>query len=356
MAEDALHHQYNPDNRAELFEFLRESLPPNDADRAISRWQWKYESSPYNPPEGPTVDLIRIGSKLVSIVAGYRLKMWMGGIECFAEARGEWLVHPDYRGRKLWRRVGNVLPAEVPMLFGWSVVSAQAVRAIGWATEPVRPMLRVLEAGPLVEQLTRSPRLASIATALNTAARVASESLHRVRRGRSDKVLQLDSFDDRVDVLWERARRPAKAMVVREGRYLNWRYCERPDATYLLYGIEHGSELAGFLVARVGNHRGLRWGYLVDFLVPENSNDVLSSLIGEALDEFGGNGVAAVTCYVTDPGARRVLLRHGFFPSPGRNPIHFNHLLEGSRTDLQRFAALHSWYLTMGDGEFEMNL
>ena len=111
-----------------------------------------------------------------------------------------------------------------------------------------------------------------------------------------------------------------------------------------------------FLVARVGTHRNMRWGYLVDFLVPENSNDVLSSLIGEALDDFGRNGVAAVTCYATDPGARRALLRHGFFPSPGRKPIHFNHFVEGSRTDLQKFSALDSWYLTMVDGEFEMNL
>ena len=102
--------------------------------------------------------------------------------------------------------------------------------------------------------------------------------------------MRSDSFDDRADRLWERARRPSFAMLIRDHRYLNWRYCQRPDATYILYGVERASELEGFLVARTTTYRGMRWGYLVDFLAPENDPGVLSTIDRAALDEFRSAG------------------------------------------------------------------
>lgn len=113
-------HHYDPNDRAEVFDFLRVSLPADTSAHVIAQWAWKYEANPFNPPEGPTVEVIRIGSKLVALVAGFRLPMWMGGIECLAEGRGEWIVHPDHRRQKLWRRVGTLQPTDAPILFGWA--------------------------------------------------------------------------------------------------------------------------------------------------------------------------------------------------------------------------------------------
>jgi hypothetical protein len=100
----------------------------------------------------------------------------------------------------------------------------------------------------------------------------------------------------------------------------------------------------------------MRWGYLVDFLVAQNSAGILSSLIEEALADFRRNGVASVTCYATDPTVRRRLFLHGFFPVPKRHPIHFNHLTQDDRHELRRFSSARRWYLTMGDGELEMSV
>jgi hypothetical protein len=143
-------------------------------------------------------------------------------------------------------------------------------------------------------------------------------------------------------------------MVVREQRYLNWRYCQRPEATYILYGYERGPDLEGFLVARDTSYLGMRWGYLVDFLAPERSSDVLTSLIRNALADFRENGAAAASCIATDPLARRSFFRSGFFPAPQRRPIRFTHFLDPRRTDLAKFGELRRWYLTMGDGDLEL--
>jgi hypothetical protein len=355
MTEGPVLHHYHMNDRAEVLDFIREAFPAHISSRVIAQWTWKYEASPLTPPEGSAIDFIRIGGKMVGLHAGFLLKMWMGGIDCIGEGRGEWVVHPDHRGQNLWRRV-KVKPAIVPPVqFGWSRLPARVNAGVKWLSDPVRPLVRVLDAGPLVAHFTHSRRLAPIGTFASATARFASKPFRRIPGSRNNTVVRFDAFDGRIDSLWERARRPTSAMVVRDRRYLNWRYCERPDATYMKYGLERTSELDGFLVARLSTYQGMPWGYLVDFLVAENSSNALSSLIREAIDEFRRLGVAAVVCYATDAAARAALFRSGFFPAPQRKPIRFVRFLRAARADLARFSAMGAWYLTMGDGDLEMS-
>ncbi len=312
---------------------------------------WRYESSPATLPDDFDVFFIRINGKMVGLSAAYRVRMWMGGIECAGEARGSWTVHPEYRGRNLWQKVGNLSRAAPPVQFGWSRLPPRVGERLGRPSDPVRPLVRVLDAGPLFQNLTRSRALASIGTAATASMRYAFAPWRRS----STSVVRLNSFDDRADRLWERARRPNGAMIIRDHRYLNWRFCHRPDATYILYGVERASELEGFLVARTTTYRGMRWGYLVDFLAPENEPGVLSSLIAAALEDFRTAEVAAVSTFATDPATRSGLFRNGFFPAPQRKPIRFMRRMSRKRPELAGFMALHPWYLTMGDGDLELS-
>lgn len=352
MADEPVLHLYHPADRAEVFDLLRASLPADTSARAIAQWSWKYEANPNETPDGLNTHVIRLGGKIVGLSASFRLKMWMGGIECFAESFGDWVVHPDQRGQKLWRRVGRPQGSDAAVLIGWGRSFSPAfVARRKWAVERFTPLIRILDPGPLVEHFTHSPLLGSI----GAAAWVAGAPLRRRSASRGSARTRLDAFDDRADALWERARGTAQAMVVRDRQYLNWRYRERPDATYTLFGAERESKLDGFLVARTGTHLGMRWGYLVDFLAAEAGSDVLSSLIDTTLDEFRSLRIAAVSCYATDPAIRRTLFRHGFFPTPQRDPIHFGCHIRAKRTDLQNFATLRRWYVTMGDSDLDMS-
>jgi hypothetical protein len=346
--------RYHAANRDEVFEFIREVFPavfPAEvAVRLTKQWRWRYESNPFTPSDGPPVFLIRNRGEIIGLVAGFRLRMWMGGIECVGEGRGTWVVHPKYRGQNLWRPL-IAQSISAPIQIGWSRLPARVTRGIHWFTNPVRPLIRVFNAGTLLARLVSRRHIASNGT--QTTASVPSHldpPLPPSQRG----VIRLQGFDGRVDALWERARRNNSAMTIRDQRYLNWRFCERPDTTYILYGVERGSELEGFLVARATTFRGMRWGYLVDFLAPVNSSNVLSLLIGEAISELHQLGVVAVSCYATDKAARAALFRNSFFPVPQWKPIRFVHFLESSQTHLAKFAKLKTWYLTMGDGDLEL--
>jgi len=262
MDEVPVLHHYRASDREELFDFIREVFSPADSERLIAQWVWRYESSPSTLADDLDVTFIRVGDKIVGLMAACRLRMWMGGIECAGDGRGSWIVHPDYRGRNLWQNVGKLPRGFAPVQFGWSRLPPRVGERLGRPSDPVRPLVRMLDAGPLFEYFTHSRLLRSIGTAVGTTIRFASSPWRRT----SSSAVRLNSFDDRSDRLWERARRPNSAMIIRDHRYLNWRYCQRPDASYTLYGIERASELEGFLVARTATYRGMRWGYLIDFL------------------------------------------------------------------------------------------
>jgi len=355
MPDEPILHRYQATDRAEVFDFMRAMYPADVSARIIAQWAWKYDANPLNPPNGPTIYLVRIGSKLVAQMTTFRLPLWVAGSQCIAELRGDTVVHPDYRRQKLWRRARLEQPLETPIVIGWAgEIATRASISYGLVPGLMTPLVRVMNAGPLIERFTHSRLLGSIGAGAAASTRFVTAPLRRRRSSKVGARIRLDAFDDSVDRLWERARRAEKAMLVRDHRYLNWRYCQRPDATYSLFGVKRKSELAGFLVARTTTRQGTKWGYLVDFLAAENSSDVLSALIDDALDEFRGLRVAAVSCYATDPAARRTLLRHGFFPVPQREPSHFTRRIHRGRPDLQKFAALRQWYVTMGDGDYEM--
>jgi hypothetical protein len=350
MANESVMHHYRATDREELFEFLREVYSAEISARLIKQWIWRYESCPFALPGHTEVAFIRVNGKIVSLSGGFRVRLWVAGIECDGEARGAWMTHPDYRGQNLWLRTQSVPHQWAPIQFGWSRLPVSLALRRGRPSNPVRPLVRPLDAGPLLKRYTHSRLLASIGSAATAATRVASSPFRRAR----GTVVRLNSFDERVDRLWERARRATRVMTVRDHRFLNWRYCQRPDETYVLYGVERGSELDGFLVARFTIYQGMKWGYLIDFLAAENARDVHLSLIDAAVDDFRRDGAAAVSCIATDTAARAALFRSGFFPAPQRKPINFMRRVSKKRPDLAKFGAVERWYLTMGEGDLEL--
>ena len=80
--------RYCAQDRDEVFDLFREALGAEGSARTIAQFRWKYETNPFTPAEGPAIDLIRIGPKLVSLLAGFSIPMWMGGTECAGEGRG----------------------------------------------------------------------------------------------------------------------------------------------------------------------------------------------------------------------------------------------------------------------------
>src|SRR5579862_1967174 len=353
--DDPILQRYRPADRPEVFDFLRATFSPAQSARTIEQWDWKYETNPFNPPEGPIVFVMRLDTKVVSLVAGFRLPAWVAGAAREAANLGDWVVHPDYRRRHIWRQVDNNQLYQAPIAISWGhLLSARIGAKRGWVPTRMNLLLRVLDPAQMIKHLSGSSALASIGAAAHTVTRVIADPFRRDPH-RNGTVARLEGFDDRCDDLWERSRRDDLAMLLRDRRYLRWRYTDRPDAKYLLFGVERGSELLGILVARTTPRDGMLWGYLVDFLIAkEDADGVFAMLIQAALEEFRRSGAAAVICYASQPSCRRILRRQGFICVPQRDPTHFSLKINSCHSNLKQFAESRRWYITMGDGDLEL--
>jgi predicted N-acetyltransferase YhbS len=139
----------------------------------------------------------------------------------------------------------------------------------------------------------------------------------------------IDSFGTQWDELFEVPYR-GQAIVrgARSAARLNWRYKNRPDAEYGMWGVRSRDELVGYCITRVTKVRGVPALVVCDFWLQPGSEQMLRMAVATALREAGPQSPRFVTAFVSLPsGPERRAIRHaGFLPVPksilpGRMPL-----------------------------------
>ena len=145
-------------------------------------------------------------------------------------------------------------------------------------------------------------------------------------------VREIDSFDERVDRLWEEASPSFDFVLLRDAEFLNWRYCDARAGRFTRFAAEQDGRLLGYAVAQVSYGRG----YLSDVLVRPGRLDVLDSLLAHATGRLkqAGVAVAIAWCATLHPYGP-VLQRHGWLVRPTRTrDLSYRPLHRGAETKL----------------------
>ena len=126
--------------------------------------------------------------------------------------------------------------------------------------------------------------------------------------GRRAAAQPLERFSERHDAVYAGVAPRLRNHVVRDSRYLNWRYVESPRA-YRLFEATGG----GFGVVGFTKRRGVKLGLVME-LVAEPGD--VPALVRGAFAAARGCVVLLAVPSPTLPRAR--LARHGFLPTPYR--------------------------------------
>jgi hypothetical protein len=344
--------RYQKADRQEVFSFLRTVCAPHDSDRLILQWDWKYDGNPFRPDAEPYILLLKDGGQIIGMEGVTRLRAVLAGKEHWVSLGGDLLLHPNYRGRGLAPRIVAQVQADNPLRFSWrNPLSHRSVGHQPGTSTRMFPLVKPLDFAYVTQRLTGRRWLGRCAAAV-------AESAPRLIRARRQQtavpgvsVVQVDAFDQRFDALAQRASRDYGAMLLRDERYLSWRFINRPDVRYTVLAAQRASDVVGYMVLRsAADDAGVRWGYVVDFLVAERSPSLFSLLLEAAIACLRHDGVKAISCR-TPPPYRRVLYRYGFLPWFWGPPSYFcvNFMLP----DLRVFEDLRQWFVTMGDGDLE---
>jgi hypothetical protein len=98
------------------------------------------------------------------------------------------------------------------------------------------------------------------------------------------EVREVKRFTADVDALWEQQKTTMGLGIVRDARYLNWRYADAHDAKYRLYECRERStgRLRGISVYTQNDFLRPRTAFLVDWLLPEGDDDATVAMVANA--------------------------------------------------------------------------
>ncbi|MFC2023119.1 GNAT family N-acetyltransferase [Chloroflexota bacterium] len=168
-------------------------------------------------------------------------------------------------------------------------------------------------------------------------------------------VRRLESFDQRFDAFWERVATDYEVVLRRDRQYLDWRYIQRPSATYTVHAAEQGEEILGFIVGRTWHMLGVNFGLIVDLLTCDQDQKVAQALVAEAVHDYTQDSADAIGCLMFDHQTYcQALRREGFIRMPKKLlPRRFRFMARVNQDDpaLRQVLSIQDWYLAAGDND-----
>ena len=166
----------------------------------------------------------------------------------------------------------------------------------------------------------------------------------------------LDEFDSRFDDFEKSNHKKNVFMQVRSSSFLNWRYKKNPKRNYKVFIAENDdATIEGYIVTRVTDLFGKRFGLIMDFVVNKKS-DKVKNLIQNVLEDFWKNNVSitAVACF-SNCIEYEILKEEGFYQCPNfLRPHPFRVCIKiFDESTYSKNLVLHPshWFFMLGDYE-----
>lgn len=312
---------YTPGDEGKILELFR--LVYN-REMTGDYWRWRFAD---NPAGSRMIDLCWDGSTLAGHYAVSPVKMVINGREYLTALSMTTMTHPDYRkkgifttlARSLYRRLEN---EGVVMIWGFPNNNSYH----GFMTK--------LNWFPLA----RIPKLA----------------INRFQKGQllpgrsRPEIIDVDRMDHRFDELWHQVDKSGVNMVVRDSRYLQWRYFDNPVNNYKIFAWQGSTSIAGYVILKT--YRGISGedGEIVDLIAI--NNEINFKLISHAVNYFFEQGVYRITIWLN---ARTMLNRAavelGFKPTD--ELTHLGAMVNGTQISQKDVNDYTRWFVTMGDSD-----
>jgi len=159
---------------------------------------------------------------------------------------------------------------------------------------------------------------------------------------------EVNHFDSRFDVFWEKVKDDYEIIVVRDSKYLNWRYLKIPHLNYKIFVLEKQKEIKGFIVIRISASG--RKGIVEDILIPADKEGRRSAkvLLSYALKYFKKKGVGGVVAWMFKNNPLfGIFRRRGFFLRPTPHNLLIRSYSE--KFPISYLLNSSKWYVMMGD-------
>ena len=323
------------------------------------RWKWRYEKN----PSGHIGIFVGVeNDRIIAQSALMPLRMKIGdGIKLGALTIDS-MTHPDYRGQGLYVKLDKYSFPELakkgfPVIYGFPNKNMHPIRVkwLNWVdlSETLPIFVKPLNIPKILAHWICSRLLLAISGTV-------CEGVKRLMYLGKERALPPNSFikkisvfDKRVDILWEKASSQHTIAVLRDSKYLNWRYIENPDNDYTVFIVEKSKDILGYIILRCMKKFDLQMGLIMDiFTLPEHQ-EVSHNLIFRGIQFFQEKKADVISCLMLrhSPYCQN-LIKNGFFVLPSKlfpQEMHLGACLNSSEYPKDFVTNSKNWFITWGD-------
>lgn len=322
-------------------------------------WSWKYLG---NPTGLVKIAIAETAERIIGQYAILPIRMKILDNIHTAALSLDTMVHPDYRGHGLFVRLAEFLYTRakgsgISFIYGFPNESSHHgfVSKLGWLDmyEHTPLFVRPLDVKRILAEKTENAFLSTIG------GWIGSIGLPLLSSKRWDKlpdgylIKQITSFDERVDILWQRVLSAFNIISIRDSLYLNWRYVNKPGSSYTIFAIEKADDILGYIVLECIQRFGLKIGFIVDLLAVPGHPYFSNYLVSKAVEYFKEVQSSMLCCLMLKHSPYvQAVKANGFMLLPKRfypKKMYLGVFRNTEQYSAEFLAKPDNWYITWGD-------
>ena len=300
-----------------------------------SIWDWQFTQNPFDCPFDPVV-VVEDG-RVVGFNGVMAIRVTYNGQEIDALWSCDFYVDAGCRGQGLGQQIKEALIKKSPLImsFGISNAAAPVLLKMGWKSNHE------------VFNYRRIRYPSSIRNALLMLLQFYFQLRGGFKKSFSPYHLVVaDSLPESavVDALWVENAHTYQKAVIRNWRYLDWKYQQHPLAKYRFLIASQAGELKGLAVLREYKEVAR----MVDYLGPAADYSLQRALVSAFVKHYSDK--KSLSCTTSSDCFGRALLDKGFFRARTQPRFYVRSELSGD-IDCER-----KWFIMGGDSDGEILL
>jgi len=328
---------------------------------------WEYMN---NPSGLATIYLARNGNNIIGQYVANPMKARIDGLLCTGCIIVKTLTRNDFRGKGVYpyladKAIHACFNNGANFIYGFPnrSVYRTTLERLGFshvATIPllVKPINTNKTLGLIIHNKALIRAAGFFLSIVCAVADIFFEACFRMMQygGKKPVIKEDQVFDARYDAFWQKVQSDYKNIIVRDSKFLNWRYLENPRRQYKVFSASDSkSNIIAYVVVRISRFNMMKVGYVVDILSEKTYAGYYASflLIRKACSYFKQNAVDLIGCVVLPNSPYfRMFLKNGFCPCPPRfqpQPFVFHVRTARKKADNLALYEKRNWFLTLGD-------
>ena len=241
--------QFESTEKNELLAFLQTAYADNPRMSDSVFWDWHFLENPYVKADSLPVWVAKNENKIVGQLAATPVKLQVGSTRKDAIWILDLIVHSDYRGKGIAKKLVCAAEAFCPLGLGVNTNEQTApllLQKLGWKIVGKIPRYnKLLFPGEALPEIARFPAARRL---INFSFAPLRPRFQKNFFGENGNLRVVEKFDSSFDNLWNESANQWSCAVARESAILNWQYNRQPGKKFDVLGFYKNEKLCGYAV------------------------------------------------------------------------------------------------------------